>query len=479
MAFTINRRRMLRGMAAGVPIAIALPRLDAMLDGNGRAYANGRPMPRRFGVWAFANGVHLERWVPKQTGADWELSDELSPLSPIKRHLSVVSGLDLPFDGRPHAAGNTVLMTSAKIQGIDDVTYTARRASIDQLVAQALAGETPLRSLEIGIADGLPPEKGTAFHWWSHSGPNSPNRCVYSCREIFSRLFGDIAGPDAGAAVIAVRERQSILDAVAADARRMSQGLGTSDRPRLEQHLEAIRSIEKRVTRRGAVVCKAPSAPEELMVGPTLGVDYEPRGVQVNKTMAELLALALSCDLTRVFTYQLLKPGSRVSVGSLGFGRYHDITHNEPGDQPKCSAAIKLFMRELLVLAEALRSVREGDRTLLDNCAILAAPDCTTPKIHGHRDFPMLVLGSGGGRLRTGLHVRGAGENACKVPLTLARTTGAAIREFGEGAGRLTEGLGALEALIGFGRRYSQEGGKTGRDLGSGPEKPSSLPAFL
>lgn len=446
MASSLSRRQLLRGTVAGVPIAIGLPRLDAMLDGNGTAYAGGKPLPRRFGVWAFANGVHLDRWVPQQTGSTWALSEELLPLAPVKSDLTVVSGLDLPYDGRPHAAGNTVLMTSARILGIDDVTYTARLPSIDQLAAQSLAGETPLRSLEIGIDDGLPPEKGTAFHWWSHSGPNSPNRCVYSCREIFARLFGDIAGPDPAAAAVAVRERQSILDAVMGDARRVSQGLGAGDRPRLEQHLEAIRAIEKRVTRRGAVVCKAPTAPEELMMGPTLGVDYEPRGVQVNRTMAELLALALSCDLTRVFTYQLLKPGSRVSIGSIGFGRYHDITHGEPGLQPKCTAAIKFCMSELLVLAQALRAVREGDGTLLDNCAILAAPDCTTPKVHGHKDFPLLVLGRGGGRLRPSQHIRGKGENACAVPLSLARTTGATIPSFGEGTGKLTAGLAALEA---------------------------------
>ena len=440
----LNRRRLLRGMIAGVPIAIALPRLDAMLDGSGRAYADGKPLPRRFGVWAWANGVHLERWVPKTTGDTFVLPDELTPLEPIKRQLTVVSGFDLPFDGRPHASGNTVLMTGAKLAGIDDVTYTARRASIDQIAARGL--DTPLRSIEIGIDDGEAHERGTAFHWWSHNGPNSPNRCVYSCRDVFNRLFGDIAGNDPDAAALAARERQSVLDAVVTDARRMTQGLGASDRPRLEQHLEAIRAIEKRITGRGAVVCKTPAAPAEDLVGPALGVDYETRGPIVNKTMAELLTLALACDLTRVFTYQLAKPGSRMAVGSLGFGRYHDITHNEPGDQPKCTATIKMFMRELLVLVQALASVREGDRTLLDNCGILAAPDCTAPKVHGHKDFPMLVIGSAGGRIRTGLHIRNVGDNACRVPLSLARATGAAIPEFGEGAGRLTEGLAALEA---------------------------------
>src|SRR5256885_1658653 len=126
--------------------------------------------------------------------------------------------------------------------------------------------------------------------------------------------------------------------------------------------------------------------------------------------MAELLALALSCDLTRVFTYQLVKPGSRVAIGSLGFGRYHDITHNEPGDQPKCSATIKLFMRELLVLVETLRAVPEGDGTLLDSCGLLASADCTNPKVHGYKDFPLLAFGGAGGRIRTALPIRGTAD---------------------------------------------------------------------
>src|SRR4051812_34965682 len=126
MSFAISRRRALRGMVAGIPVAIGLPRFDAMLDGNGQAYAGGQPLPVRFGVWAFPNGVHLDRWVPKQTGSDWELTDELGPLAPIKSLLSVVSGFDLPYDGRPHASGNTVLMTGAQLGGTDDLNYTAR-----------------------------------------------------------------------------------------------------------------------------------------------------------------------------------------------------------------------------------------------------------------------------------------------------------------------------------------------------------------
>jgi hypothetical protein len=443
--FTLHRRQVLRSTLLGLPLSIGLPRLEAMLDAHGDAYAGGKPLPRRFGVWAWANGVHLERWVPRATGAAWELTEELQPLQPIKQHLTVVSGYDLPYDGRPHASGNTVLMTAAQLLGVDDQTYTARRPSIDQLVARELADETPLRSLEIGIDNGEAHERGTAFHWWSHNGPNSPNRSVYSCRQIFDRLFGDVAGTDASSAALGVREKQSVLDAVRADAARLGQGLGRRDRARMEQHLEGVRALERRLTRHGAVVCKPPALPDDDMLGPQLGVDYEPRGPQVNKVMAQLLAVALSCDLTRVFTYQLAKPGSRMAVASIGYGRYHDITHNEPGDQPKCTATIKMFMRELLVLIQALQAVPEGKGTLLDSCGILAASDCTTPKVHGSKDFPMLVIGSAGGRLRTGLHIRGNASNACVVPLSLARATGAKVPAFGEAEGRVTKGLEALE----------------------------------
>jgi len=138
-------------------------------------------------------------------------------------------------------------------------------------------------------------------------------------------------------------------------------------------------------------------------------------------------------------------PGSRVGIKSIGFGLYHNITHNEPGDQPMCTAAVKFFMKELVVLVEALRQIPEGAGTLLDNCAIAATTDCTNPKVHGAKDFPLLVIGRGGGRLRSGVHVRGTGENSCRVLLGLARTTGATIPSFGEGTARVTEPIAGIE----------------------------------
>ena len=262
---------------------------------------------------------------------------------------------------------------------------------------------------------------------------------------MFARLFqGGVQG-DAGAVAIAEAEQRSILDAVLEDARAVTGGLGAADRARMEQHMEGIRVIERRIVRRRQSPARTTGALEGALVGPTNGIDYEPVGKEVNRTMAQMLALAVSCDLTRVFTYQLLKPGSRVTINRLGFRLYHGITHNEPGDQPMCTAAVKYFLEELVVLVEALRAVPEGDGTLLDNTALLAASDCTNPKAHGHKDFPMVVIGRGGGRLRTGIHHRGKGENACRVLLSMARATGATVPSFGQGTGRVTEALPAIE----------------------------------
>ena len=165
------------------------------------------------------------------------------------------------------------------------------------------------------------------------------------------------------------------------------------------------------------MVCKAPAAPEDDLSGPSLGVDYEPRGPLVNKTMAELLALALSCDLTRVFTYQLAKPGlahggrprSATAATTTSPTTSRAISPSAPPPS-RCSCA------SCWCWSRRCGPCREGDGTLLDNCGILAASDCTTPRSTAAKDFPMLVFGSAGGRLRTGLHVRGKGKAAGKTP---------------------------------------------------------------
>lgn len=475
--YQISRRRVLRGVLGGAAVAIGLPRLDGMLNGNGNAYAAGEALPKRFGVWAWANGVRLDRWVPKTTGAGYQLSESLVPLEPVKDYVSVVSGLNLPFGGRVHAAGNCVFMTGQRLTGNSDSALTYARESIDQEVAKVIGATTAIRSLEVGVTDAPSSEQGTAFRFWSHTGPSSPNRPVYSTRDVFTRLFGNVmtATPQPGPTAVdfASEQRKSVLDAVLADAAELNSVLGARDKARLEQHLEGIRAIEMRISSTppggggsgGPLSCGMPPAQPTLVGGAT---DYNAQVEQINKCMAEMLALGLACDVTRVFTFQLVNPGTEVIIKSVvdaarmasqttsgalpvaprSYGA-HNLSHIPDGlevDAPYLHAVVVHYMKELSVFVQALRALPEGDGNLLDNCGIIAANDVSDGPTHDLKNFPSLVIGRAGGKLKSGIHAAYPGGNVLRVPLTVARAVGHEMTSFGSENSIATESLAELLA---------------------------------
>jgi Protein of unknown function (DUF1552) len=461
MKTKITRRTTLRGLIGGAATAIALPRLDAMLNGNGTAYAAGGALPRRFGVWAWANGAHPDTWFPATTGANLALPDQLSPLEPVKDVMMVVGGMLVPHGpGRGHAGPNTQLMTGRattppSIPTGGSTPYTASSPSIDQLVAAQIGMGTAVKSLQVGVDKNQPPEGGTSFHWWSHNGPNSPNPCTYSCRDVFNQLFsaGTTASPppaDGGTnpALAAAKLRKSILDAVLDDSKDLRAILGTSDQRRLDQHLDGIRSIESRLSLMGQVPstasanCMNPTAPDPTLVG--AAESYDIKGKLVNKTMSDLVAMALACDITRVFVFQLVQPGSLITIPSLNVtSQYHALTHSE-WTGPRCRSVVKLFMSELSVFIQTLKGMGEAGGSLIDNCAIMATCDCNQGPTHGVDNYPILTFGKAGG-LRTNYFYKSpTAQNACLVPYTLATAVGANLGTFGDGDGTTTAPLAAL-----------------------------------
>ncbi len=451
-----GRRTFLRGVLGGVAISLALPRLEFMLNSHGTAYADGAALPRRFGVWAFANGVHLKRWVPAEIGSTWELSDQLAPLAPVRDYLTCVSGLDIPQIGRGHATQHTYLMTGVPPAGRNDSEYTAARASIDQLVADEIGKNTKFKSLELAVTHAQSGERGSAFHHWSHSGPNSPNVYARSCKEVFTRLTA-AAGANAAtdAAAVAALERQmrlqrSVLDVVKEDGRALNNRLGASDKKRLEQHMEGLRALERRLQGGDSMTndivrasCKAPVAPADALVAGA--GDYDERVQLINKTMAELVAFAFACDLTRVVTYQIVQPGSELKsdriVGSLRNPGVHDLSHF-PIEDPRLHKVVLHYMSELRVFIDVLKATPEGDGNLLDNSAIMVANDCSEGSTHLNTNTPLLVVGRAGG-LKSGQHIASQGP-AMKVPFTLARAVGAMLPSFGDGPSKVSDPMSEL-----------------------------------
>ncbi len=471
MQNSISRRTLLRGVLGGATLAVGIPQLEAMLNGNGTAYAAGGALPKRFGIWSWSNGVHLPLWVPKQTGTVWDLSEQLSPLADHRDYFSVVSGMETKYGiGKGHCTCHTNLLTGMPIQADGGFNSgTASGPSIDQIVAGSLSQGAALKSFELGVDNGHAHETGTGHRYFSHNAPDSPNVPLYNTRAVFERLFPlqRAVGMTQGTLDTSAAVQKQVVDALHADAATLSKKLGAADKLRLAQHMEGIDSIQRRLEGVGAVSCDSPGAPDSVE-NATLDssgsgdeggtyVNVELLSPKLNLMMAELLAMGLSCNITRVFTYQYSGPGTRALYPSIGIvaggvghpnalSGYHAYTHAD-GDQLECKRMVKFYMSELAALLDVFRKTPDGAGNLLDSCAILATTDVAEGLTHSPSDFPMLVLGKAGGALRGGVHYRSTtAEAATKVPLTLARAVGVNLATFGVEAQLVQDSVAELSA---------------------------------
>lgn len=435
MKTRIHRRTLLKGLLGGAAISIGLPPLECFINANGTAYAGGgSSFPKRFGVFFWGNGVLPARWNPTSEGADYALSPQLMPLSALKSDLTVISASRvLTTNSSPHLSGPTGLFTGDAIVG-----GTVTRPSIDQVLAAEIGGETRFRSLEIGVQ--------RSENSYSYSGPNQVNPPETSPRAFFNRLFGEGFRMPGEMTTVdpRVRLRRSVLDAVGAQASDLRNRLGAADRIRLEQHLEGVRGLERQIARLeenppNLAACRRPDAPPEAYAD----LEGRPQMSAISRAMSDLMAMALACDQSRVFFNMYSQSVNNTLFPGAPAG-HHQLTHDEPGEQPMVDAIVRLIMSDLAYFLTALRNVREGDGNLLQHSIVLCTTDCSYGRSHSIDDYPLIIAGSGGGALATGRHIAARGENACKVSLSILRAMGVRAPEFGVGAGRTTDGLSAL-----------------------------------
>lgn len=442
--FALDRRTFLRGVLGGSAIAFALPPLEAMFDGNGARLAHGAPIPRRFGVWFWGNGVRRAQWIPDGTGAGWTPRAELQPIvdAGVKEYVSPLTGFEIKTATHPHHSGMTGIMTGARYHEIGQVRDTIATSfaypSIDQVVAerwqQDPATRAPYRSLEVGICRFRGTDEGTTFQHLSHNGPNNVNPSEYEPIRLFRRLFGMPVDAQKNAA------RASVLDAVRQDLAALRPRLSTSDRARLDQHETSIRSIEARI---GTVApaCVTPGAPAE---------DYpEPMGrepiAEKNVVMSDILATALACDLVRSFSVLFTTAGCGTVFWQVGATNgLHQINHDERAGggeaQPTVHAATTFTMQQLGYFLAKLKGTAEGAGNLLDSCAILCTTELSEGYTHTNDEFPILIAGRAGGTLKGGWHYRSTSrENTSKALLTVLRAVGDPRPSFGYGPGQVSE----------------------------------------
>ncbi len=435
----LGRRTLLRGFAHGSAVALGLAPLEAMFNGSGTAHADGTPLPRRFGVWFFGNGIHPWRWTPPTTGANWQPSEQLMPLAApeIKRYVSVATGLEMKTDRGPHKGGTAGILTGAN-QG----TVAPLAPSIDWLVSEQIGGLTRFRSLELGTHVSNPGVSGIFANAISYSGPNRANYPELDPRKVFARLFGNSLDPRLGL-------RRSLLDAVVRDAASLRQTLGAGDRARLDQHLDSVRLIEKRLAALPvAGVCANPGALTSTIANEDV-TSVLSHLTEVNQVMSQVLARVIACDMTRVFTYLFTNAAAHNPYPEIGlYGSFHErYCHDEPDPQPNTNRGIIYAMERLADTCKALAAIPEGAGTLLDNCGIMATSCVSYGKTHSVTEWPALIIGRAGGALKGGVHYRStSNENAARVPLTVARAAGAKLATFGVGNGLVADGIAAVEA---------------------------------
>jgi hypothetical protein len=432
----LNRRALLRGALRGAAVTVALPTLEAMLGTGGRALADGTLLPTRFGLWFWGNGVRPDRWVPSGTGAGWSPSEALAPLTDLRSYVSPVTGCEIKTATHPHHSGMTGVLTGQRYHQLgttrDTIVTTFARQSVDQDAADWFDGQAPFRSLELGVTRFHGTDEGSTFQHLSHNGPNLPNPSEYDPVALYHRLFGVSADAQVDLA------RQSVLDGVMEQITGLQRELGRADRDRLDQHLESVRTLERRL---GADLGSC--GPSEAPVGIPDG-SLEPIE-EKNAAMSELLALALACDLTRAFSVQFSTCGSGVVMWQVGAANgLHLTCHEESLPQPTVHNATVFTMEQLAHFLAVLRDTPEGDGNLLDQCSILCTTELSDGRTHANTEYPLLIAGGGGGRLRPGTHVRAVGESTSRAALTALRGAGVELSEWGVDAGRTTRPFSEL-----------------------------------
>lgn len=456
MKTTLDRRTFLRGALGGAVASIALPTMEIMLNTNGNAYANGVPIPKRFGVYFWGNGVVPSRWVPSGTGTAWTPSEELRPLvdAGLRDYFNVISGHDIKTGNpRGHHAGTVGILSGAPLipqdPGNAGYASTFSRPSIDQVVASHVSDGTRFRSLEFGIDPRVTTVEGTTLRYLSHNGPDNANAPEYSPHALFNRLFGEgFSDPNNSEPEVDPRFaiRRNILDAVKDDANRLHKKLGATDRLRLEQHLDGIQALQNQL--RSIENAPAPPSSCSLPTNPgEIGSDTQARQRERSRAMSDLLAMALACDATRVWSNLFNGSVSGTYFWNIDASNsFHQLTHDEPGDQPKVHQIVMFIMEEFAYLLNALKNTPQGDGNLLDYSVILASSDTNSGQRHNIDDYPILVAGKGGGALQTGRHVRSLGANTTRVLLTCLKAMDCPHTTFGEAGGMTDRGVSEIEA---------------------------------
>ena len=439
----LPRRTFLRGLG----VTLALPLLDGMIPAFSSSRLKAAMRARRFGAIYVPNGVEMRAWTPAVEGPGFELTPVLSPLAPFRDQMVVLSGLcdkvavPLPGEGiGDHARASSTWLTGVRVKKTEGPDIRAG-VSMDQIAAQHLGKETQLGSLELaldsvevlGACDaGYSCAYANTISWRT---PTTPLPMENNPRAVFERLFGASDSTDSATRLARLHEDRSILDFVSAEVSGLKQALGSTDRLKLTEYLEAVRDVERRIQ-----TAETQSSRELPVVDQPMGIPdtFEAHA----RLMYDLLALAYQCDLTRVATFMIGKEVSGRSYPEIGVpDGHHACSHhqNDPVKLEKLAKINSYHLQQFAYFLEKLRSTPDGDGSLLDHSMFIYGSGISDGNIHFHMDLPtLLVGGTGEGMVKGGRHIRYANDTSLtNLYVSVLDKLGLPVESFGDSTGKL------------------------------------------
>ena len=435
----LSRRTFLRSAFGAT---ISLPMLDAMAPALTAQSKTAATTPFRFGTVYLPCGIYPDTWHPDEAGSGFKFKQVMQPLEPFRSHLVTISNMTAPWGESVHVGASSAFLNGVGPAGDrqstgDTFGRIQSKKTLDQYIADIVAEDTPLRSIEVGTedtgtavgaCDGFP---CTFFNTLAWRTDTSPLPVGINPRATFERMFGEAGTSDARSARL--KEKQSLLDSVSGETNRLKSKLGAADRVILDEYLSNIHEVEQqleRMERRLGTLTGVPDAPVGL---PEAFDDH--MSITYN-----LMHLALQGDISRVFTFMVGHEPTDRSYAHIGIPEtHHSMSHhgNEPEKLQKYAKIGTYQIVKLAEFIEKLRATPDGDGSLLDHSLIYFGSGMSNGNAHDRSNPPALLIGGAHGKLKGDRHIVAKKEPTANLLLGIAHLYGAQIDNFGASTGRL------------------------------------------
>jgi hypothetical protein len=439
----LSRRTFLQGTFGA---AMALPLLDAMVPALTAQSKTAAAPAFRFGAIYMPNGVFPETWHPTTFGADFEFKPVMQPLEPFRDQLVTVSKMKAPWGESVHLGASSAFLNGTGPVGSRDDSGDAfgkiqSKKTMDQYIADAVTGDAPLRSIEVGTedmgtaagaCDGFP---CTFFNALSWRDDFSPLPIGINPRVTFERMFGETGTAEQRSKRL--KERQSLLDSVLAESTQLRSKLGPSDRAILDEYLGNIRQVEQQLDRMESRMNTITGTPEAPLGLPEAFDDHM-------SVTYDLMHLAFQGDISRVFTFMIGHEASDRGYAHIGIPETHHSISHHGNDAEKLAKYAKIGTYQIVKLAEfadKLKATKDGDGNLLDHSLLYWGSGMSNGNQHDRSNPPAVLVGGAHGRLKGNRHVAAKqDEPTANLLLSLCQLAGAEIDKFGASTGKLDLG---------------------------------------